>query len=93
MSFGYRRGATVLQNVSFAVRKGEIFGITGQSGSGKTTLIRLLLRLYDSGQGVILLNGRSHREVDIGALRKAVGIVFQENLILNDTVRNNIAFG
>ena len=93
VSFGYRRSAPVLQNVSFEIRKGEIFAITGQSGSGKTTLIRLLVRLYDPDQGMILLNGRSHRDFDLRSLRKLVGIVFQENLIVNDTVGSNIAFG
>ena len=93
VSFRYRKEVPVLRSVSFEIRKGEIFGITGQSGSGKTTLIRLLVRLYEPDQGVIMLNGRDLRDFSLGALRKAVGIVFQENLILNDTVRNNIAFG
>jgi ABC-type multidrug transport system fused ATPase/permease subunit len=93
VGFGYRRSVAVLKGVSFDLRKGEVIGITGQSGSGKTTLIRLLLRFYTPQTGIVRVNGRPLAEFELAGLRAAIGVVFQENLILNDTIRNNIAYG
>lgn len=91
--FSYNPPTSVLKNVSFHVLRGESLGITGQSGSGKTTLVRLLARFYEPESGEIRLNGQSLHQFDLDALRSAIGIVFQENLILNDTIKNNIAYG
>ncbi len=93
VTFGYNASTPVLKDVSFSITSGGVFGITGQSGSGKTTLIRLLVRFYEQDKGTIRLNGRSIQQFDLTALRASIGIVFQENLILNDTLRNNIAYG
>lgn len=91
--FGYPDSTPILKGVSFRIDKGEMVGITGQSGSGKTTLIRLLLRFYDPEAGTVLVNGQSVPDIAVGSLRASIGLVFQENLILNDTIQNNIAYG
>jgi len=91
--FAYAAGNPVLKGVSFAIDSGCLFGVTGQSGSGKTTLIRLLLRFYRPDSGDILVNGRSILSMNLTHLRSSCGIVFQENLILNDTIRANITYG
>lgn len=91
--FGYNPLTPVLKNISFAVLQGETLGITGQSGSGKTTLIRLLVRFYEADAGEIIINDRLIRQFDQDSLRANIGIVFQDNLILNDTIKNNIAYG
>jgi subfamily B ATP-binding cassette protein MsbA len=91
--FGYTVGRPVLKGVSFTIDRGCLFGVTGQSGSGKTTLIRLLLRFYRPDSGDILVNGRSVLAMNLAHLRASCGIVFQENLIFNDTIRANIAYG
>jgi ABC-type multidrug transport system fused ATPase/permease subunit len=93
ISFSYNYLPPVLKDVSFTIHRGETLGITGQSGSGKTTLIRLLLRFYEPDTGEIRLNGRLIHHLNLCSLRSSMGIVFQENLILNDTIKNNIAYG
>ena len=91
--FGYQASTPVLKGVSVSIVKGEMVGIVGQSGSGKTTLIRLLLRFYDPERGTILVNERPIAAIALERLRASIGIVFQENLILNTSVRNNIIYG
>lgn len=93
VDFRYADSSPLLDSVTFCIEKGEMVGITGQSGSGKTTLIRLLLRFYDPDAGTVSVNGQSVRDLDLATLRASVGIVFQENLILNDSIRNNMAYG
>jgi subfamily B ATP-binding cassette protein MsbA len=83
----------VLDNISFAVRKGEIIALVGSSGSGKTTLVDLIPRFYDPTSGTILIDGMNIRQVRIEDLRKLLGIVTQETVLFNDTIRNNIAYG
>jgi subfamily B ATP-binding cassette protein MsbA len=83
----------VLREVSFTVREGELLAIVGMSGAGKTTLVNLLPRFYDVTDGAILLDGTDIREGTIKSLRDQVGLVTQETLLFNDTVRANIAYG
>jgi len=89
VSFGYHPSQLVLNDLSFSVNKGETLGITGQSGSGKTTIIRLLVGFYEPNTGEINLDKVSLRHCDLATLRHAIGIVFQENLILNDSIKYN----
>lgn len=91
--FSYEIKRPVLNDITFTLKQGETVGITGQSGSGKTTLMRLLARFYEPVQGEIKINGESLHEMDPYSLRSAMGIVFQENLILPDTIYNNIGYG
>jgi ATP-binding cassette subfamily B protein len=67
--------------------------IVGPSGSGKTTLMALLMRFYDPVSGVIRLDGRDLRRITQASLRRSIGVVLQDPLLFNDTVRNNIAYG
>ncbi|WP_084651823.1 type I secretion system permease/ATPase [Ottowia thiooxydans] len=90
--FRYRPEANpVLRGVGLDVRPGEVIGIVGRSGSGKSTLTKLVQRLYTPEQGRILVDGIDIGLIDAAQLRKQVGVVLQENLLFNRSVRENIA--
>ncbi len=93
VSFRYDSGDEVLHEVDIEVRKGEVVAIVGPSGAGKSTLLDLLPRFYDPTRGRITLDGVDLRDLDLGSLRGLLGIVTQETILFNDTVRNNIAYG
>lgn len=86
-------GQAVLKNISLVVKKGEVVAIVGPSGVGKTTLVDLLARFYDPIEGAILIDGVDTRDFTIKSLRARTGIVTQETILFNDTVRKNIAYG
>ena len=86
-------GAAVLRSVSFSARTGEVVAIVGTSGAGKTTLMNLLPRFYDVTEGAILIDGVDIREGTLKSLRDQIGLVTQETVLFNDTVRANIAYG
>jgi subfamily B ATP-binding cassette protein MsbA len=83
----------VLQNINLDIKKGETIALVGESGSGKTTLSDLIPRFYDVNEGSITIDGVDLRELRVKDLRELIGIVSQEAILFNDTVRNNIAFG
>ena len=85
--------ATVLHDINLEVHRGEVVAIVGSSGSGKSTLVHLIPRFFDVTQGRLLIDGNDVREVTLASLREQVGIVTQETVLFNDTVRNNIAYG
>ncbi len=85
--------SAALQDVSLAVNTGEVLAIVGSSGAGKTTLVNLIPRFYDPTAGAILIDGVDLREIRLAALRQRIGIVSQETLLFDDSVRNNIAYG
>jgi ATP-binding cassette, subfamily B, bacterial MsbA len=85
--------ARVLHDINLEVRRGEVVAIVGSSGSGKSTLVHLIPRFFDATQGRLLVDGRDVRDVTLASLRQQVGIVTQETVLFNDTVRNNIAYG
>jgi subfamily B ATP-binding cassette protein MsbA len=93
VNFEYIPGKRVLKNISFSVKPGEVVALVGPSGAGKTTLADLIPRFYDPTSGDILFDGVDIREVDLRSLREMMGIVTQEVILFNDTVRNNIAYG
>jgi ABC-type multidrug transport system fused ATPase/permease subunit len=93
VTFGYNPLTPVLKDVSCHISRAEFLAVTGQSGSGKTTLARLLLRFYEPDSGEIRLNGKPVSQINLGALRSSIGIVFQENLILDGTIKENIVYG
>jgi len=93
VSFGYNEMMPVLQEVSFEVMPNETVALVGLSGAGKTTIINLLSRFYDSTSGKITIDGIDIREVSLSSLRSQIGLVSQELILFNDTVRNNIAYG
>ena len=83
----------VLSDISFTARKGEVIALVGASGAGKSTLVDLIPRFYEPASGRILLDGVDTREITLASLRSLTGIVSQETVIFNDTVRANIAYG
>lgn len=90
--FRYRPEAPpVLQGISLDVKPGEVIGIVGRSGSGKSTLTKLVQRLYVPEQGRLLVDGIDISLIDAAQLRRQVGVVLQENLLFNRSVRENIA--
>jgi len=93
---GFRYADTqrnVLRRVSFSARSGEILAIVGMSGAGKTTLLNLLPRFYDVTEGKILIDGVDICSATLASLRGQIGLVAQETVLFNDTVRANIAYG
>jgi ATP-binding cassette, subfamily B, bacterial MsbA len=92
VSFKYD-GEPVLRNISFRARAGEVVAIVGMSGAGKTSLVNLLPRFYDVEGGQVLIDGCDIRTVSIQSLRNQIGLVTQQTILFNDTVRNNIAYG
>ena len=94
VSFQYdKASAPVLMGASLKARKGEIIAIVGMSGSGKTSLLNLLPRFYNVTGGSIMVDGIDIRDVTLESLRQQMGLVKQETILFNDTVRANIAYG
>jgi subfamily B ATP-binding cassette protein MsbA len=83
----------VLKEISLHVKVGEVIALVGMSGAGKTSLVNLLPRFYDVEKGQILINGYDIRKVTLKSLRDQIGLVTQQTILFNDTVRNNIAYG
>jgi subfamily B ATP-binding cassette protein MsbA len=93
VGFSYVEGTNVLSGVSLKIQKGETIAFVGPSGAGKTTITDLIARFYDVSEGSILIDGVDIRKFNQEDLRQLVGIVNQESILFNDTVRNNIALG
>jgi subfamily B ATP-binding cassette protein MsbA len=93
VSFRYEEGDLVLADISFTIKKGEVIAVVGPSGAGKSTLVDLVPRFYDPTSGSILIDGVDLRTAELKSLRELIGIVTQETILFNDTVRNNIAYG
>ncbi len=82
-----------LDDISFAIRRGESLGIIGPTGCGKTTVINLLMRFYDAQEGGVFVDGRDVRSYPKDELHRRFGVVFQNDMVFNDTLRQNISFG
>jgi ATP-binding cassette, subfamily B, bacterial MsbA len=97
VSFSYQsdgdESREILRNINLEVGRGEIVAVVGSSGAGKSTLVHLLPRFFDVTAGRILVDVHDVRDVTLSSLRSQVGIVTQETILFNDTVRNNIAYG
>jgi subfamily B ATP-binding cassette protein MsbA len=93
VSFRYGDGAPVLWRVDLDVRKGEVVAVVGPSGAGKSTLVDLVLRLYDPTSGAITIDGRDLRSLRQHTYRRLFGVVAQEPLLFNTTIRDNIVYG
>ncbi|WP_349617389.1 type I secretion system permease/ATPase [Azotobacter salinestris] len=90
--FRYRPdGSEVLRGISLNIRPGEVIGVVGRSGSGKSTLTRLLQRLYVPERGRVLVDGMDLALADVSSLRRQIGVVLQDNLLFNRSIRENIA--
>jgi len=92
VSFAYDT-EPVLRDVSFTARRGEVIALVGASGAGKSTLVDLIPRFYEPTAGAIRLDGVDTREIALSSLRGLTGIVSQDTVLFNDTVRNNVAYG
>jgi ATP-binding cassette subfamily B protein len=93
VAFRYDPRRPILHDVSFHVPAGGTLAIVGPSGSGKSTIARLLFRFYDVDEGAIRIDGQDIRDVTQTSLRRAIGVVPQDTVLFNDTVRYNIAYG
>lgn len=91
--FGPDDAVPALANLTFEVRPGQLVAVLGATGSGKSTLLSLIPRFYDPTTGRILLDGVDLRDLPLDALRRSIGLVFQESFLFSNTVAENIAFG
>ncbi len=91
--FQYAAGEEVLHDVSFALAPGEVAALVGPSGAGKTSIASLLCRFYDPTSGVIKVDGRDLRAIQVCSLRRQVAVVLQDTFLFNATVRENLTFG
>ena len=93
ISFAYKPGEPVINDISLLAKSGEAIALVGASGAGKTTFVNLLPRFYDPQQGQILVDGVDIRDVTLHSLRRQIGIVPQETIMFSGTIAENIAFG
>ncbi|XEC95641.1 ABC transporter ATP-binding protein [Paenibacillus tarimensis] len=93
VKFSYDGKRTVLDRLSLELMPGRTVALVGPSGSGKSTVTNLILRFYDPQEGRVTLDGYDIREVTLSSLRRQIGIVSQEIILLNGTIRDNIAYG
>lgn len=93
ISFYYKDEKNVLTNFSLTVSKGHTVALVGQSGSGKSTVANLLTRFYDVQEGSIKIDGTDIRDIKLNSLRGLTGLVTQDSILFNDTVRNNMLIG
>src|SRR5205085_919589 len=97
VSFSYRdngeESREILSGIDMEVKAGEVLAVVGSSGAGKSTLVHLIPRFFDVTGGRLLIDDHDVRDVTLGSLRGQIGIVTQETVLFNDTVRNNIAYG
>ncbi len=92
VGFEYDKTRKILDGISFSVRPGEVLGIVGQSGAGKSTLVNLILRLYDTTEGEIMLDGINIKDMSLDALHKNIAIVSQETYLFRGTIMDNIRY-
>ena len=93
VTFSYNKNEPNLNDISFCVNKGEMLGVIGATGSGKTTLAALLMRLVDVDQGRILIQGQDIRSMEKKELQKKFGVVFQNDIIFEDSIFENVRMG
>jgi ATP-binding cassette subfamily B protein len=91
--FGYDPQRAILKGVSIVAEPGEMVAIVGSTGSGKSTIGRLLFRFYDVGEGALRIDGQVVRDVTQTSLHAAIGVVPQDSVLFNDTIRYHIAYG
>ncbi len=92
VTFAYGRGKPILRGLDFEVPAGRTLALVGGSGAGKSTITRLLFRFYDVDSGSVLIDGQSVADVSQTSLREALGIVPQDTVLFNDTLRNNLLY-
>lgn len=93
VKFAYEPERQILKGLDITVPGGKTLAIVGPSGSGKSTISRLLFRFYDVGEGAIMIDGQDVRDINQESLRSAIGVVPQDTVLFNDTIKYNIAYG
>ncbi len=93
VSFAYPGGPSILSNVSFTAKPGTAVALVGQTGAGKSTAMNLLQRLWDPIDGGVSIDGQDLRDVSIESLRSSIGVVFQESMLFNRPIRENLKIG
>jgi ABC-type multidrug transport system fused ATPase/permease subunit len=93
VAFSYNADASVLKDVSFTAKPGQVIGVVGGTGSGKSTIVSLIPRFYDPTGGRVLIDGTDVRDFKLHPLRRQIGFVLQETVLFRGTLRENIAYG
>lgn len=93
VTFGYSPEKIILRNVTFNIGPGKVVALVGPSGAGKSTIMRLLFRFYDVNSGVISIDGQNIKTVTQASLRRAIGVVPQDTVLFNQTIKYNIKYG
>jgi len=93
VSFGYRIGQATLDHITLAVQPGEMIALVGPSGAGKSTIITLLSRFYDPTVGQVLIDDKPITDFNVQSVRRQIGIVMQDNILLSGTIAENIRYG
>ncbi|WP_425514060.1 ABC transporter ATP-binding protein [Clostridium simiarum] len=93
VSFGYREGVRVLEDINFHVKEGSNIALVGPTGSGKTTIVNLLTGFYQISKGQILIDGKDIKEYTKDSLRKSFGMVLQDTYLFSGTIKENIKYG
>ncbi len=93
VSFAYPGGPAILTDLTFTARPGQSIALVGQTGAGKSTAMNLLQRLWDPVHGTIRVDGQDLRDVTLESLRSSIGVVFQESLLFNRSIRENLRIG
>ena len=93
VTFSYEPNRTVLKNVSFSVKQGEMIGLVGHSGAGKSTITNIITRLYDVNDGEVLIDGVNVKDISFNSLRSNRGMVLQDTFLFTGSIAQNIAYG
>lgn len=93
VSFAYGKGKNIIKNASFKIESGEMIGIMGATGSSKSSLVQLIPRLYDVSEGEVTVGGVNVKDYDLRALRDAVSMVLQKNVLFSGTIADNLRWG
>jgi ABC-type multidrug transport system fused ATPase/permease subunit len=91
--FGYEEGVTILKNINIKIPQGQKVVVLGGTGSGKSSFVNLLVRFYDPLEGQVLIDGKNIKSYKLKKMRQQIGLVLQETMLFNDTIKENIAFG
>ncbi len=91
--FEYEEGVTILKNINIKIPHGQKVVVLGGTGSGKSSFVNLLVRFYDPSEGQVLIDGKNIKKYKMKKMRQQIGLVLQETMLFNDTIKENIAFG